>query len=101
MSYKEETDKESQFQSIFRCKANPDIEGLHFFNQTFLYYGYPDDTTFFLRNEKSVTEVIKTLDNFSLISGLKINNVKGEITGIGVKKGVSTPWNEIISRTGI
>ena len=43
---------------------------------------------FFLRNEKSATEVIKTFDKFSLFSGLKINNAKCEIAGIGVKKGV-------------
>ena len=43
---------------------------------------------FFLKNEKSATEVIKTFDKFSLFSGLKINNAKCEIAGIGVKKGV-------------
>ena len=52
-------------------KANPDIEGLQFFSHTFLYSAYADDTTFFLRNKKSATEVIKTFDNFSLFSGLK------------------------------
>ena len=43
---------------------------------------------FFLRNEKSATEVIKTFDKFSFFSGLKINNAKCEIAGIDVKKGV-------------
>ena len=57
-------------------KENPDIEGLKFFSHTFLYSAYADDTTFFLRNEKSATEVIKTFDKFSLFSGLKINNAK-------------------------
>ena len=42
----------------------------------------------FLRNEKSATEVIKTFKKSSLYSGLKINNAKFEIAGIGVKKGV-------------
>ena len=69
-------------------KANPDIEGLQFFSHTFLYSAHADDTTFFLRNEKSATEVIKPFNKFSLISGLKINNKKCEIAGIGVKKGV-------------
>ena len=36
-------------------KTNPDIEGLQFFSYTFLYSAYADDTTFFLRNEKSAT----------------------------------------------
>ena len=49
-------------------KANPNIEGLQFFSHTFLYSAYADDTTFFLRNEKSATEVIKTFDKFSLFS---------------------------------
>ena len=43
---------------------------------------------FFLRNEKSATEVITTFDKFSLFCGLKINNAKCKIAGIGVKKGV-------------
>ena len=43
---------------------------------------------FFLRNEKSATEVIKTFNKFSLFSGLKINNAKCETAGIGAKKGV-------------
>ena len=60
-------------------KANPDIEGLQFFSHTFLYSAYADDTTFFLRNEKSATEVIKMFDKYSLFSGLKINNAKCKI----------------------
>ena len=47
-----------------------------------------DDTTFFLRNKKSTTEVIKTFDKFFLFYGLNISNAKFEIDGIGVKKGV-------------
>ena len=69
-------------------KENPDIEGLKFFRHTFLYSAYADDTTFFLRNEKSATEVIRTFDKFSLFSGLKVNYGKCEIAGIGIKKGV-------------
>ena len=80
-------------------KTNPDIKGLQFFSHTFLYSAYADDTTFFLRNEKSATEVIKTFEKFSLYSGIKINNAKCEIAGIGVKKGVkihSVEWNVLI-----
>ena len=43
---------------------------------------------FFLRNEKSATEVIKTFHKFCLFSGLKINNAECKTAGIGVKKGV-------------
>ena len=42
----------------------------------------------FIKNDKSATEVIKTLKKFSLYSGFKINNAKCEIAGIGVKKGI-------------
>ena len=42
---------------------------------------------FFLRNEKSATEVITTFDKFFLFSGLKINNAKCKIAGIALKKG--------------
>ena len=69
-------------------KANPNIEDLHFFIHSFLYSAYADDTTFFLRNKKSATEVIKMFGKFSLFSGLKINNAKCEVAGIGVKKGI-------------
>ena len=67
-------------------KANPGIEGLQCFSHTFLYSAYADDTTFFLRNKKSATEVIRTFDKFSLFSGLKINNAKCEIASINAKK---------------
>ena len=53
-------------------KANPDIEGLKCFIHTSLCSAYANDTTFFLRNEKSATKVIKTFDKCSLFSGLKI-----------------------------
>ena len=74
-------------------KENPDIEGLKCFSHTFLYSAYADDTSFFLRNENSATEVIKTFGKFSLFSGLKINYVKCEIAGIGIKKGLR--WHSV------
>ena len=77
------------FEGVFSLiKANPNIEGLQFVSRTLLYSANADDTTFFLRNEKSITEVIKMFDKFPLFSGLKINNAKCEIAGIVVKKGV-------------
>ena len=38
--------------------------------------------------EPPLLEFINTFDTLSLFSGLKINNEKCEIAGIGVKKGV-------------
>lgn len=50
---------------------------------------YANDTTFSWNDKKSVTEVFKTLDHFSLFSGLKPNISKCEICGIGALKGVT------------
>ena len=70
-------------------KLNKKIEGLNILNNTFLYTAYADDTTFFVKNENSVVEIVNTFDYFSLYSGLKINRSKCEIAGIGSKKGVN------------
>ena len=69
-------------------KTNKLIKGLSLFDYDFLYTAYADDTTFFLTNEKSVMEVMKSFGNFSFFSGLKVNRSKCEIAGIGTKKGV-------------
>ena len=52
---------------------NENINGLNIFETTFLYTAYGDDTTIFLKNEKSVIELIKTFNIFSTFSGLKPN----------------------------
>ena len=69
-------------------KTNNNIEGLNIFNDNFLYTGYADDTTLFIKNINSAKEIIKTFDYFSLFSVLKIDNATCEIAGIGVLKGV-------------
>ena len=56
---------------------------------------------FFLRNEKSATEAIKTPDKFSFFSALKINNAKCEIAGIVSKKGVIDLTEDVIKVLGI
>ena len=70
-------------------KQNKDIHGLSFFDHTFLYTAYADDTTFFLKDKESVKKVMNVFDTFSIYSGLKRNKSKCEIAGIGVLKGVS------------
>ena len=70
-------------------QENKKIHGLNIFNHTFLHTAYADDTTFFLSNQQSVTEVIKAFEQFSLFSGLKPNKSKCEVAGIGALKGVS------------
>ena len=53
----------------------------------FLYTAYADDTTFFVKSQTSVIEILKVFDKFSKISGLKPNKSKCEIAGIGALKG--------------
>ena len=70
-------------------KRNKNIHGLSFFDHTFLYTAYADDTTLFLKDKKSVKKVMNVFDTFSIYSGLKLNKSKCEIAGIGILKGVS------------
>ena len=52
---------------------NENITGVNIFEKkkTFLYAAYADDTTFFLKDEKSVIELMKTFDIFLTFSGLR------------------------------
>ena len=70
-------------------KQNKDIHGLTFFDHTFLYTAYADDTTFILKGKESVKKVMNIFDTFSVYSGLKPNKSKCEIPGAGVLKGVA------------
>ena len=74
-------------------KQNKNIHGLTFFDHTFLYTAYANDTTFFLKDKESVKEVMNVFATFFIYSGLKTNKCKCEIAGIGVLKG--TMWNGI------
>ena len=67
---------------------NENINGLNIFEKTFLYTAYADDTTFFLKDEKSVIELMKTFDIFSIFSGFKTNKSKCEIAGSSALKGL-------------
>ena len=57
--------------------------------KTLLYTAYADDNTFFLKDEKSVIELMKILDIFSAFSGLKANKSKCDRAGLGALKGLS------------
>ena len=70
-------------------KQKKDIDGPTFFDHTFLYTAYADDTTFFSKDKESVKKVINVFDNFSIYSGLKSNKSKCEIASIGLLKGVT------------
>ena len=69
-------------------KKSKKISGLNIFDKTFLYTAYADDTTFFLKDTKSVIELMNIFDTFSKFSELKPNKSKCEIAGIGALKGV-------------
>ena len=73
--------------SLF-TKQSKKINGPTIFDKTFLYTAQADDSTFFLKDTKSVTELMNIFDTFSKFSGLKPNKTKCEIAGIGAPKGV-------------
>ena len=64
------------------------MNGLNIFKHEFLYTAYADNTTFFLKDRKSIIELMSDFNTFSRFSGLKPNNTKCEFSGIGVLNGV-------------
>ena len=83
---------------------------MNIFEHTYLYSAYADDTTFFLRDKRSIKELINTFATFSKYSGLKPNHENCEIAGIGVLKSVEVAvcgmkytdlCNDTIKITGI
>ena len=62
------------------------MKGINIFKHTYLYSAYADDTTFFLRDKRSIKELLNTFATFSKYSGLIPNHEKCEIAGIGVLK---------------
>ena len=45
-------------------KNNPNIKGLNMFDQNYLYAAYADDT-YFLNDQKSISELMKTFKLFA------------------------------------
>ena len=73
-------------------KESKKINGLNIFDKTFLYTAYAEGTTFFLKDTKSVIELMNIFNTFSKFSGLKPNKSKCEISGIGALKGVQVAF---------
>ena len=69
-------------------KNNDDIRGITIFNHAFLYTAFADDSSFFLNDLISISNLIDTFKVFSLSSGLKANFSKWEIAELGSLKGV-------------
>ena len=70
-------------------KSNENIKGIEIFKHVFLYTAYEDDSTFYLRDILSVTELINSVNQLYHFSGLKANIRMCEIAGIGSLKGVT------------
>ena len=61
---------------LILIKANKRANRTNIFDPTYLYSAYADDTTFFLRDKRSIKELINRFATFSKYSGLKPNHEK-------------------------
>ena len=86
------------------------MKGINIFKHTNLHLVYADDTTFFLREKRSIKELLNTFTTFSKYSELKPNQEKCGVAGIGVLKNVEVAacgmkcidlCNDTINITGI
>ena len=67
-----------------KISTTEDIKGIFFTNIEFKKSLFADDASFILDGSfKSFQTLIDILDNFSYISGLKINAIKGQVLRIG------------------
>ena len=64
-------------------RRNPKIQGVILKGREVKMTQFADDTTLYLRNKDSLLEVLRLLDIFGRISGLKLNQTKTECTGLG------------------
>ena len=69
-------------------RTNPKIRKIKVFDDFYLLTAYADDTTFFVQDIASITEIMKVFETFSKFSGLRLNVSKCEICGIGVLNNV-------------
>jgi len=60
---------------------------------------FADDTTIFVRDEKSILSVIEILDRFSEISGLHLNRTKSDAVWIGASKSCKKKVGGIIGNS--
>jgi hypothetical protein len=72
---------------------NDSIRGLTINNHEFKILQYADDTTAVLKDEQSVKAFLKEIDEFSKISGLKLNTTKTEAIWFGAKPPFKLPYN--------
>ena len=64
-------------------KSDQSIKGINVETKEIKSTQYADDTTVFVRDEESVEQLLRLLDEFKLISGLEINTFKTEAMWLG------------------
>ena len=69
-------------------KKHKNIKGIKMFENTFPYTVLADVSTFFLKDKKSIKELLNTINYFSSFTDLKPNLSKCEVAGIGALKEV-------------
>ena len=69
-------------------KVNKGVEGISFFEHTYIVFSLHRRYSFFLKVKKPVRELIDTFSAYSKYLGLKKNHEKRETAGIGVLKSV-------------
>ena len=80
-----------------KIRLNKDIKGIKIGNSEHKISQYADDTSIFLDgSDNSLNELLKELDFFAAISGLKVNFDKTQLVWIGAKKfdtsSIKTKW---------
>ena len=80
-----------------KLKNNKNIKGIHINNEEYIISQFADDTTLFLDgSDKSLRNTLKLLEEFSHISGLKVNFEKTKLVWIGSMKystrSIKTKW---------
>ena len=69
-------------------RKHPEVKDIEIFEHCFVYTGYTDNNTFFLKDTQSIENLVEVSNTFSLFSGLKTNLRKCKISGIRALKGV-------------
>ena len=76
-------------------KKNKMISGIKIGTNEYCILQYADDSTLTLKNKVSIIECIKILENFSTISGLKLNTKKCQGIWLGQLKGSENVFQQI------
>ena len=67
-------------------RTNKNIRGISVSDKQILLTQYADDTTIFVKDEKSAAEALRVIELFGEVSGLKLNKAKCEGLWLGILK---------------